>query len=388
MNQQLLNSLTATLLITALGTATSTCAQQSPAISRSFETTSSPSESSAPAGTGSAREALTAPENQLGETSKVSSSNLAPSGEAVKVGEYRSPTSNSEAIAKVHPHSLGNRSAATLYVRNIPVLTFLGSGTPSVTAPTTGDPANPVAASSPSIKIGARQDIPVAQVALKSKQATNETASYENDPVWRATAIAATLNQLNRDSLDASAIKVIWDTNQSAYLIKIDGRSLVKIDSGTTLADSTNDAARDALQATNRLRRLMGDADPLTEIEGQPKPKQQKPPVETIQLAFRGWASWYGPGFNGNFSASGEVFNQHALTAAHRDLPFGTRVRVTNLDNGRSVVVRINDRGPYLRDRVIDLSMGAAQVIGLLQSGVAPVKVDVLGPNSTASSRR
>ena len=82
-------------------------------------------------------------------------------------------------------------------------------------------------------------------------------------------------------------------------------------------------------------------------------------------------ASWYGPGFHGRRTASGESFNANALTAAHRSLPFGSRVRVVNQRNGRSVVVRINDRGPYAHGRLIDLSRAAAQIIGL--SGVAKV---------------
>lgn len=89
-------------------------------------------------------------------------------------------------------------------------------------------------------------------------------------------------------------------------------------------------------------------------------------------------ASWYGPGFYGNRTANGEIFNAGAMTAAHRSLPFGTRVRVTNLNNGRSVVVRINDRGPFVGGRVIDLSEGAASRIGLTSSGVAPVSLQVL----------
>jgi rare lipoprotein A len=84
-------------------------------------------------------------------------------------------------------------------------------------------------------------------------------------------------------------------------------------------------------------------------------------------------ASWYGPGFQGRRTANGERFNTHELTAAHRSLPFGTRVRVTNKTNGRSVVVRINDRGPYAGGRVIDLSNASAQAIGV--SGVAKVSV-------------
>jgi rare lipoprotein A len=82
-----------------------------------------------------------------------------------------------------------------------------------------------------------------------------------------------------------------------------------------------------------------------------------------------GGASWYGPGFNGKRTASGERFNARALTAAHKSLPFGSRVRVTNTRTGRSVVVRITDRGPYTHGRVIDLSQAAAQAIGIAEVG-------------------
>ena len=91
-----------------------------------------------------------------------------------------------------------------------------------------------------------------------------------------------------------------------------------------------------------------------------------------------GMASWYGPGFYGNRTANGEVFRPGTLTAAHRTLPFGTKVRVTNLWNGRSTVVRINDRGPFHGSRVIDLAHGAASQLGVVASGVAKVKLEVL----------
>lgn len=90
-------------------------------------------------------------------------------------------------------------------------------------------------------------------------------------------------------------------------------------------------------------------------------------------LAQDGIASWYGPGFHGRRTASGETFNTHALTAAHRSLPFGTRVTVTNRATGRSVVVRVNDRGPFAHGRVIDLSQAAARAIGI--TGTAPVSL-------------
>lgn len=96
---------------------------------------------------------------------------------------------------------------------------------------------------------------------------------------------------------------------------------------------------------------------------------------ETEAKAVTGMASYYK---SGRLTANGERFNPAGLTAAHRTLPFGTRVRVTNLKTGRAVVVRINDRGPFIRGRVIDLSLGAARVVGLTKSGVARVKFEVI----------
>lgn len=92
-----------------------------------------------------------------------------------------------------------------------------------------------------------------------------------------------------------------------------------------------------------------------------------------------GEASWYGPNFRGRPTANGETFDPAQLTAAHRTLPFGARVRVVNLDNQRSVVVRINDRGPFRKNRIIDLSEAAAREIGLTESGVARVRLEHAG---------
>lgn len=93
---------------------------------------------------------------------------------------------------------------------------------------------------------------------------------------------------------------------------------------------------------------------------------------------FGGEASYYASGFEGRPTASGEPYRGRALTAAHRTLPFGTRVKVTNLANGRSVEVRVNDRGPFHRRRVIDLSRAAAERLGMVRRGRAPVEVRVL----------
>lgn len=106
---------------------------------------------------------------------------------------------------------------------------------------------------------------------------------------------------------------------------------------------------------------------------------EQKILTYNVPLAsIRGQASWYGPGFFGNKTANGEIYRPGTMTAAHPSLPFGTRVRVTNLNNGRSTVVRINDRGPYVGGRIIDLSETAAESIGMKSSGVAPVKIQIL----------
>jgi len=96
-----------------------------------------------------------------------------------------------------------------------------------------------------------------------------------------------------------------------------------------------------------------------------------------------GVASWYGPGFDGKKTACGERYDMHAMTAAHPSLPMHTLVRVTNLDNGRATVVRINDRGPFVDDRVIDLSLAAAKELEVVRPGLAAVQLAVLGSSKT-----
>ena len=98
-----------------------------------------------------------------------------------------------------------------------------------------------------------------------------------------------------------------------------------------------------------------------------------------IAQLISGRASWYGPKFHGRRTANGEIFDSNALTAAHPSLPFGTKVRVTNLRNGHSVIVRINDRGPFVKGRIIDVSAAAARVLNMVNSGTARVQLDILG---------
>jgi rare lipoprotein A len=113
-----------------------------------------------------------------------------------------------------------------------------------------------------------------------------------------------------------------------------------------------------------------------------------RPAPEPAAAAYQeGIASWYGPGFEGRLTASGEVFDEDALTGAHRRLRFGTRVRVVNLDNGSEVIVRINDRGPFVEGRVIDVSRGAARVLGMIRAGIARVQLFIEGPGDRPDPR-
>ena len=110
---------------------------------------------------------------------------------------------------------------------------------------------------------------------------------------------------------------------------------------------------------------------------------QRPVPSATPRLADyteRGLASWYGKKFHGRRTANGERFDMNRPSAAHKTLPFGATVRVTNLENGRRIVVRINDRGPFVAGRIIDLSRAAAKKLGMIEAGVVRVKIEVVDP--------
>ncbi len=143
--------------------------------------------------------------------------------------------------------------------------------------------------------------------------------------------------------------------------------------SAAVVAAEEGAIAKDAPLSKGR-RKLDRLAAQKAEQEAEPAQsvRQEASIASEIAAIFqRGRASWYGPGFDGRRTASGERFQPQAMTAAHRSLPFGTRVRVTHVSTGRSVVVRINDRGPFTKGRVIDLARSAAQQIGM--AGLATV---------------
>ncbi|MFN6516916.1 MAG: septal ring lytic transglycosylase RlpA family protein [Nostoc sp. CreGUA01] len=334
-------------------------------------------------------------------------SQKSPAPDVVKVGEYkaRAGEQTSDAvITRIHPYNIGGRKAATLYIKNIPVLTFLSSvSDTSVETKKVGAINGTEGVQSYAL---IASNSPSSAAIGNAAGANNQINSVNDDPVEIAGVIAAKINQLSRENVDASKISVSWKAageskvaNQAQnktlpvaggsgdrYTIKVNDEELVEINQGTRLADTTNNLAQDALQATNRLRRLLGNASPLSEIANMPAPQQAsiaKLPKQiaagSVRATLRGIASYYGYDFSGNRTASGQRFNPEAMTAAHRSLPFGTRVRVTNTRNGRSVVLRINDRGPFIRGRIIDVSYGAARVLGMMGSGIAPVHVEVLG---------
>ncbi|MBS9782458.1 MAG: septal ring lytic transglycosylase RlpA family protein [Arcobacter sp.] len=111
------------------------------------------------------------------------------------------------------------------------------------------------------------------------------------------------------------------------------------------------------------------------------------PKIEEVGDSFEGIASWYGPNFHAKKTSNGETYNMHAMTAAHKTLPMNTMLRVVNLENGKSAIVRVNDRGPFVDDRIIDLSNKAAHKIDMFRKGTAPVRITVLGYNGQIENK-
>lgn len=115
--------------------------------------------------------------------------------------------------------------------------------------------------------------------------------------------------------------------------------------------------------------------------------KTYYPTVVNVGDKASGIASWYGPDFHGKKTSNGEIYNMHNLTAAHKTLPMNTMVKVTHVNNGKTVIVRINDRGPFVAGRVIDLSKAAATSINMIGTGTAPVKLEVVGFNGNINDK-
>jgi rare lipoprotein A len=145
-----------------------------------------------------------------------------------------------------------------------------------------------------------------------------------------------------------------------------------------------NDAVTDRPQTETPLSEIPSTAvTPPARETDEPPPMASLPTPPPATIVETGMASWYGARHHGKRTASGEIFNQEKFTAAHRTLPWGSVVKVTNLANGKSVEVRINDRGPFEKGRIIDLSRAAARVLGMVASGVTLVRVELLSPLDT-----
>lgn len=157
-------------------------------------------------------------------------------------------------------------------------------------------------------------------------------------------------------------------------------KTATKVKSKKPASFASEDAAPVTVKKTKKIAKAQ-DADEAPVAKPKKKAKvaaKKNSDGDTGGKSYQsGVASWYGGYFHGRTTANGEKYNQWAMTAAHKTLPFGTRVKVTNTRNGDSVIVRINDRGPFIAGRIIDLSKAAANDIGM--SGVAPVKVAILG---------
>lgn len=319
----------------------------------------------------------------------------------LKIGETRSQAltrTQDESIARIHPHKLNGKNAATVYVRGIPVVTYVESEEANKsnsessqnsqsdvvnnTSKQKSEIKGAIKKNSENVKLQSNFDGSSNSSPAKASQDNAESLLTSPNPIERATATAAMINQLNRDGLDANQIIPAW--KNGSYVIRLGDRATLKFDQQAVFPVSLQNQTQDVLESANLLRRLLGGANPVSEVIDSPSKRVAASSALSPTLNSRivgvmsGMASWYGPGFDGNYSASGEIFNASDLTAAHPSLPFGTFVRVVNMDNGQSVVVRINDRGPYAHGRVIDISQAAANVIGLISSGVAPVRLEVL----------
>jgi len=224
------------------------------------------------------------------------------------------------------------------------------------------------------------------KMVLKSvhHKATNRASLYVNQqevmqfrsslgfltPFLRSKQAAHRLQLFLRNNGSYNDIQVV--ASEAGLVLKLGETTIATVDAKTAAAMGVS---VDYLAATwkQKLRQALG------ETPAYVTPIWVKKPIEQSgRYLAQGLASWYGPGFHGRLAADGSRFNQHSLTAAHKTLPFGTKLKVTNQRTGQSCVVKVTDRGPFVGHRVIDLSKGAAAAIGMLGSGVAKVRLEVL----------
>ena len=124
--------------------------------------------------------------------------------------------------------------------------------------------------------------------------------------------------------------------------------------------------------------RYRSNSKPAPTVKKQQKQKKKKLSYNPKKTVYRGISSFYGEKFHQKLTANGEIFDKNGVTAAHKEFPFNTVARVTNENNGKSLILRINDRGPYVDGRILDCSFGAAKKLGFVNDGTAPVKIEIL----------
>ncbi len=195
----------------------------------------------------------------------------------------------------------------------------------------------------------------------------------------RAKIVTENINTVIRNGENAE--NIIPDFKKGSGIIKINDRVLFTIDAGIAKEYEMSPSEL-AFIWTNNIRDALGVSKIVRDFELYTNSMEKTPESFTQKYgAFMqtGFASWYGGQFHGQTTADGSIYNKNRFTAAHKNLPFGTVVQVTNLYNGKQCVVKITDRGPFVKGRIIDLSKVAASEIGMLSSGVSKVKVEVLG---------
>ncbi|MBV5260035.1 septal ring lytic transglycosylase RlpA family protein [Synechococcus moorigangaii CMS01] len=191
----------------------------------------------------------------------------------------------------------------------------------------------------------------------------------------QATLIAQRLEQLlQREDLQAEAIAPTLHQEKPA--IAFGDELLLVVDEKITDEDVLNHDIL-AIQWANNLR-LALEVPALDMVTAQQRMYQ----LEETGQSLEGLASWYGPYFHGRLTANGETYDQYALTAAHPSMPLNTYLKVTNLNNDRSVIIRLNDRGPYIPPRSLDLSLGAAQCLNSVETGVIPYRATIMEQKS------
>lgn len=220
------------------------------------------------------------------------------------------------------------------------------------------------------ISIGFIGDKQTAHVTVNDNNVITINANNQNNPLSQTKQIAQTLNTLlNEKKLRAD--KILPALRGNKYIARVDNKVIFSIDEKTAKT-MKKDPAQLTMKWVNNLRLALGGNQ-----VGYRVSRGLSAPSRDSQM---GYASWYGNEFHGRPTSSGELYNMNKFTAAHRTLPLGTPILVTNLSNGRSILVKVNDRGPFADtgNRILDLSQCAFRAIAPLGAGVARIRIDVM----------